>query len=53
MEKDVAAKAVDKKIAPVTSEQGAAKEAGSKPPENFGHGSVKSAGTAGQIPGEV
>jgi hypothetical protein len=53
MEKDVAAKAVSKKIAPVTREQGAAKEAGSKPPPSYGHGSVKSAGTSGQIPGEV
>jgi len=50
--KDSAGKAVEKKIAPVESEQGAAKEAGSKPPQSFGHGSASSSGTSGQIPGE-
>ncbi|MHC4294755.1 MAG: hypothetical protein ACYSTL_04145 [Planctomycetota bacterium] len=53
MEYDAAHKAVKKKIAPVTSEQGATKEAGSKPPSNFGHGSASSAGTSGSIPKEA
>ena len=51
--KDSAEKAGVKKIAPVESEQGAAKEAGSAPPPSFGHGSASSAGTSGQIPKEV
>jgi hypothetical protein len=53
MPKDSAGKAVEKKIAPVEGEQGAAKEAGSAPPPSFGHGSASSAGTSGQIPKEA
>ena len=50
---DSAEKAVKKKISPVTSEQGAIKEAGSAPPPSFGHDSAWSAGTSGQIPKEA
>lgn len=50
--KNTAGKAVEKKLGSVESEQGAPKEAGSKPPENFGHGSTPSAGVSGQIPKE-
>lgn len=53
MVKDAASAAVEKKIAPVVGEQGAIKEAGSAPPENFGHSSASSAGTSGQIPKEA
>jgi hypothetical protein len=41
--------AIKSKISEVESEQGSLKEAGSEPPENFGHGSVASAGTAGNL----
>ena len=51
--KDSAGKAVEKKIAPVQSEQGATKDVGSAPPKNFGHGSASSAGVGGQIPKEA
>ena len=50
--KNEAGKAVEKKIAPVEGEQGAAKEAGSEPNKNFGHGSASSGGTSGSIPKE-
>lgn len=50
---DEAEKAIKGKIAPVEGEQGAAKEAGSAPPENFGHSSTPSAGVSGQIPKEA
>ena len=50
--KNEAGKAVEKKLAGVESEQGSPKEAGSEPPKNFGHGSVKSAGVSGSIPKE-
>lgn len=53
MSKDEAYKGVHKKITPVEGEQGAAKDAGGTPNENFGHGSAKSAGVAGQIPKEA
>jgi hypothetical protein len=48
--KDSAAKAVEKKIGPVESEQGAPKDAGSAPPPSYGHGSASSGGVSGQIP---
>jgi hypothetical protein len=51
--KNEAEKAIEKKIAPVESEQGMAKEAGGEPPENFGHGSASSGGTSTQIPKEA
>jgi len=51
--KDSAEKAVEAKIAPVEGEQGMAKEAGSEPPKNFGHGSASSGGVGSQIPGEA
>ncbi len=51
--KNSAEKAVEKKLGSVESEQGAPKEAGSKPPASFGHGSASSAGTSGQIPKEA
>jgi hypothetical protein len=51
--KNSAHKAVHKKIAPVQREQGASKEAGSKPPPSYGHGSASSAGVSGQIPKEA
>jgi len=50
--KNQAEQLVAKKIGPVESEQGAAKEAGSDPHKNYGHGSAKSEGTSGQIPNE-
>jgi hypothetical protein len=50
--KDSAGKAVEKKLSSVEPEQGAPKDAGSKPPSNFGHGSAKSAGVSGSIPKE-
>ena len=50
--KNVAGKAVEKKLASVEGEQGAPKEAGSKPPKSYGHGSAPSAGTSGQVPKE-
>ena len=47
-----AASAVKQKISEVKSEQGSMAEVGSEAPENFGHGSAKSAGTSGDlIPG--
>ena len=49
---DEAEKGVQSKIASVESEQGSAKEVGTEPNEDFGHGSAKSAGVSGQIPGE-
>lgn len=49
---DEAKKAVESKIAPVESEQGAMKEAGGEPPKCFGHGSASSGGVSSQIPGE-
>ena len=51
--KNEAAKAVESKIAPVESEQGSIKEAGTEPPKNFGHGSAPSAGVGGSIPKEA
>jgi hypothetical protein len=48
--KNEAEMAVEKKIMGVASEQGSAKEVGSEPPQNFGHGSASSAGVGGQIP---
>lgn len=42
--------AVNAKISSVESEQGSPKSVGSEPPDNFGHGSAKSAGVGGQIP---
>ena len=53
MKHETAAKAAEKKLSGVASEQGAPKEAGSKPPSNFGHSSASSAGTSGQIPKEA
>lgn len=53
MAKNEAGAAVEKKIAPVEGEQGAAKEAGSAPPPSFGHGSAPSGGTSGSIPKEA
>ncbi len=50
--KNQAGKAVEKKLGSVEGEQGAPKEAGSKPPQNFGHGSAKSSGVSGSIPKE-
>lgn len=47
-----AEKAVQQKLSSVEDEQGAPKEAGSKPPENFGHGSASSGGVSGSIPKE-
>lgn len=50
--KNSAGKAVEKKLASVEPEQGAPKDAGSKPPKNYGHSSAKSAGVSGSIPKE-
>ena len=50
--KNEAGKAVEAKLSSVESEQGAPKEAGSKPAKNFGHGSASSAGVSGSIPKE-
>ena len=50
--KNEAEKAVETKLSSVEGEQGAPKEAGSKPPENFGHTSAKSEGVSGSIPKE-
>ena len=51
--KNEAGKAVEKKLSSVEPEQGAPKDAGSEPPKDYGHGSVPSAGVAGQIPKEA
>jgi len=51
--KNSAAKAAEKKLKSVEPEQGAPKDAGSKPPKNFGHSSAKSAGVSGSIPKEA
>jgi len=51
--KNEAGKAVEKKLGSVEGEQGAPKEAGSKPPPSFGHTSASSGGTSGQIPKEA
>lgn len=50
--KNEAEKAVEGKLGSVEQEQGAPAEVGSEPPENFGHGSVKSQGVSGSIPKE-
>ena len=51
--KNQAEMAVNKKIAPVEGEQGAAKEAGSMPPKSFGHASASSGGVGKSIPKEA
>jgi len=51
--KNSAGKAVEKKLSGVEKEQGAPKEAGTKPPKTYGHGSVKSGGVSGSIPKEA
>ena len=48
--KDDAESGVMDKIKGVESEQGAAKEVGTEPPKNYGHGSASSAGVSGSIP---
>jgi len=51
--KDEAGKAVSQKIKGVEGEQGATKEAGGEPPENYGHASAPSQGVSGSIPKEA
>lgn len=51
--KNSAGKAVEKKLRGVESEQGAPKEAGTKPPKGYGHSSASSAGVGNQIPKEA